>query len=90
MNSPKSWDIHAAGPATKSLKRIPAKDRERILAAITAMREDPFSGDVAYLQNDPRAACRRRVGAWRIFFDVLPERRLVIVQAIERRTSTTY
>lgn len=90
MTSPESWDVQVAGPARRSLKRIGAKDRGRILSALDTMAEDPFRGDVAYLHNDPRAACRRRVGAWRIFFDVVPARRLVIVQAIERRTSTTY
>jgi mRNA-degrading endonuclease RelE of RelBE toxin-antitoxin system len=53
------------------------------------MREDPTSGDVRPLRNE-RSAFRRRVGDWRIFFDLYPERRLVVIVAIERRTSTTY
>ncbi len=90
MNSSKSWDIHAVGAARKSLKRISTKDRERILSVLYAMRENPFDGDVAYLHNDPRAACRRRVGDWRIFFDAYPARHLIVVTAVERRTSKTY
>jgi len=35
-------------------------------------------------------AWRRRVGDWRIFFDVYPEQRLVDIVDIHRRTTTTY
>jgi mRNA-degrading endonuclease RelE of RelBE toxin-antitoxin system len=50
---------------------------------------DPFASDIARLKNE-RTAFRRRVGDWRLFFDVHPEPRLVDVVAIARRTSTTY
>jgi mRNA-degrading endonuclease RelE of RelBE toxin-antitoxin system len=53
------------------------------------MEIDPFAGDVERLRNQP-SAFRRRVGDWRIFFDVEPDKRLVEVTAIERRTTTTY
>ncbi len=38
-----------AGPARKSLKRIPAGDRTRILAALAEMPENPFQGDIRKL-----------------------------------------
>jgi mRNA-degrading endonuclease RelE of RelBE toxin-antitoxin system len=53
------------------------------------MEQDPFSGDVVRLMAQP-VAWRRRVGDWRILFDVEPERRRVLVYDILRRTSTTY
>jgi mRNA-degrading endonuclease RelE of RelBE toxin-antitoxin system len=53
------------------------------------MTRDPFAGDVIPLTNE-RAAYRRRVGNWRIFFDVDREKRLVDVTDIDRRTTTTY
>ena len=53
------------------------------------MAANPFTGDIGRLTHE-RAAFRRRVGAWRIFFDVDPERRIVDVRLIERRTTTTY
>jgi len=51
------------------------------------MKVNPKSGDVLPLTGE-RAAFRRRVGHWRLFFDLNPERSLVDVVAIERRTST--
>ena len=82
------WTVVLAGPARKSLKRIPADDKARIMAALAAMQEDPFQGDIRKLQGLP--GFRRRVGNWRILFEVVIERRHVVIAAIERRTSTTY
>jgi mRNA-degrading endonuclease RelE of RelBE toxin-antitoxin system len=53
------------------------------------MRVDPFTGDVVHLTNAD-AAFRRRVGDYRILFDVFRGRRHVDVVAILRRTTTTY
>jgi mRNA-degrading endonuclease RelE of RelBE toxin-antitoxin system len=53
------------------------------------MREDPLRGDIARLHGQ-RTARRRRVGDWRILYDLYPERQLIVVAAVRRRTSTTY
>ena len=53
------------------------------------MTRDPFAGDVLPLKNE-RAAFRRRVGDWRLFFDADPPNRTIEVTDIERRTTTTY
>jgi len=82
------WTVVLAGPARKALKRIPASDRTRIEAALAGMQEDPFQGDIRKLQGLP--GFRRRVGNWRILFEVIPEGKHVVIAAIERRTSTTY
>ena len=82
------WTVVLAGPAKKSLKGIPAKDRHRIVAALGEMQQNPFQGDIRKLQG--LAGFRRRVGNWRIFFEIFPERSHIVVSAIERRTSTTY
>jgi mRNA interferase RelE/StbE len=82
------WTVVLAAPARKSLKRIPAKDKTRILAALTEMEQDPFQADIRKLQGLP--GFRRRVGDWRILFELILERRHVVIAAIERRTSTTY
>ena len=53
------------------------------------MAQDPFTGDIVQPKSQP-TAFRRRVGDWRIFFDVYPEQRLVEVIDIQPRTTTTY
>ena len=77
-----------AGPAEKSLNRVPANDRQRLTAALAGMQQNPFHGDVKKLKGLP--GFRRRVRNWRIFFELRPEIKQVVVAAIERRTSTTY
>lgn len=83
------WEQLLAGPARKALKRLPAADQRHILTALDAMEEDPFSGDIVRLKAQP-IAWRRRIGNWRILFDVVLEKRQVLIHDIVRRTSTTY
>jgi mRNA-degrading endonuclease RelE of RelBE toxin-antitoxin system len=54
-----SWTLRVARRAEKSLARSPAKDRARLVAALAAMQDDPFSGDVVRLQGDENTWCRR-------------------------------
>jgi len=84
-----TWSIQVTGPAQKDLRRLPSKDQARVKTALLAMQDDPFSGDIARLKAQT-TAWRRRVGNYRILFDVYPEQLLVVVSAISRRTSTTY
>ena len=83
------WDVRVAERARKALRRVPKGDQERIAAALEAMRDAPLGGDIVHLKNQP-TAWRRRVGDWRILFDLYLERRLVDVLDIRRRTTTTY
>lgn len=83
------WTLRVARSAEKELEGIPERDRTRILKVLTVMRDDPFAGDVARLHGFP-TAWRRRVGNWRILYDLYPDRSLVVVASIRRRTSTTY
>ena len=84
-----AWQLRIAKQAAKKLTRVPRKDQKRIAATIAEMRESPFRGDIARLKNEA-AGWRRRVGNYRIFFDVDLEELLVDVTDIRRRTTTTY
>jgi mRNA-degrading endonuclease RelE of RelBE toxin-antitoxin system len=53
------------------------------------MVDAPLTGDVVRLTNHS-STFRRRVGSWRVFFDVFPDQRLLVVNEIVRRTTTTY
>ena len=84
-----TWNLRIARRAAKQLDKIPAKDQARITAAFQEMRTNPFGGDIVKLKNEP-SAWRRRVGNYRIFFDVHPDEGLIDVVDIMRRTTTTY
>ena len=53
------------------------------------MCTEPFSGDTKLLRGTD-GAYRRRVGDWRIFFELDEPRKLVVILAVKRRASNTY
>jgi len=83
-----NWTLRIAKRAQKEIAKAPVKSQRLLRAALQQMQDNPFSGDILRLTSE-RAAWRRRVGAYRIFFDVYPEQRLIDILDIARRTSTT-
>lgn len=84
-----AWTVIAARAVKKQLAKLPAKDQGRILVALLAMGDNPFSGDIIKLEREGNR-WRRRVGNYRIFFAVDAAAKKVDISAVERRTSTTY
>jgi mRNA interferase RelE/StbE len=84
-----SWALRVKKPVRKNVERAPRPERERLVAALESMSRDPFAGDIQPLKG-ARDAFRRRVGDWRILFEVDRSERVVNVTEIVRRTSTTY
>jgi mRNA-degrading endonuclease RelE of RelBE toxin-antitoxin system len=82
-----NWQLLVANSARRQLARLPTKDQFRVEASLDALQLDPFSGDIKRLQAPE---WRRRVGNYRIFYDLLLDEHVIVVTAIKRRTSTTY
>jgi mRNA-degrading endonuclease RelE of RelBE toxin-antitoxin system len=57
---------------------------------MNSMQNDPFTGDMTALKGQYRGLFRRRIGSWRLIFELDTDRRIVMVHAILRRTSQTY
>ncbi len=64
-----TWTVVVAKAAQKQLARFPAKDQDKLAAALVAMEADPFLGDILKLEGESDR-WRRRVGSYRIFFAV--------------------
>ena len=84
-----TWNLSITGPAQKEFKKLPQKDRARVKAALIAMQADPFQGDLKRLKGKD-TAWRRRVGNYRIIYDLYFDEHLIVIQGILRRTSATY
>jgi mRNA interferase RelE/StbE len=84
-----AWNLQLAGPARKDFRRLPSRDQARVKSELLAMQEDPFQGDIKRLKGQ-LTAWRRRVGSYRIIYDLYLDQRLIVVAAIVRRSSTTY
>jgi mRNA interferase RelE/StbE len=83
-----AWLVVLSNSAERNLRRVPAADRVRILAAVEEMSVDPLVGDVVKLKG--QGAFRRRVGSYRIIFSIDFQAQAVGILDIQRRTSTTY
>lgn len=84
-----NWDLIVDDFVKKRLKRILRRDAERISAAISEFAFNPFAGDVEKMEREENV-WRRRVGAYRIIYEVRKGKRIVYVFDVRRRTSKTY
>lgn len=84
-----SWVVRIRGKAKKALALFPRKDQEQIIAALGELSSNPYSGDLQKLEGEDNA-WRRRIGNYRISYEIIPRDRVVYVFRIERRTSKSY
>ena len=84
-----NWNVKISKKAEKQFDRFPARDQSLILKSLDAMAVYPFGGDLVRLRNE-RSEWRRRVGNYRIFFDIYNQIKVIDIMEIERRTSSTY
>lgn len=83
-----TWAVIVEREAGRGLRRIPQDDLDRIETALVELANDPFAGDVLKLQGS--SSFRKRVGSYRILFDLNFDLHRVEVTDIARRTSTIY
>ena len=70
----------------KQIQKFPIKDILKIQSVIKNLASDPYAGDIKKLGSGN--VWRRRVGAYRIFFEISKE--FVHIFNAERRRSKTY
>jgi mRNA-degrading endonuclease RelE of RelBE toxin-antitoxin system len=84
-----TWTITLAKRARKEFAKAPPKSQRLLRVALEQMQQNPFSGDIVRLKSE-RATWRRRMGAYRIFFEVYPDQQHIDIVDLARRTTTTY
>ena len=84
-----SWELIVDDFAKKTLRRIPQRDAERVLSVIKELTVNPYAGDIEKMQGE-KNAWRRRIGSYRIFYEVYAPRKIIYVSDVRRRTSNTY
>ncbi|MBI2676751.1 MAG: type II toxin-antitoxin system RelE/ParE family toxin [Candidatus Yanofskybacteria bacterium] len=81
------WSVVVRKSAEKQLDRLSKSAQVKIILALETFKSNPFSGDIANLKD---SIWRRRVGSYRITFELIKFRRIIYVIEIKRRTTTTY
>ena len=89
MSSNKSWVLEVDPTVYKFLAKIPRRDGERIVYVMQNLPSDPFEGDIQKMKGE-RNVWRRRVGSYRIHYELLTDEKVIHVFLVERRSSHTY
>lgn len=84
-----NWELYLRNKAKKTFRRFPAKDQKFIAEVLREMRENPYAGDIEKLEGEENS-WRRRIGAYRIFYEIIVLEKVIYIFKIERRTSKTY
>lgn len=89
MNSKINWVLQTDPQILKTLRRFPKQDTNRILEVLKSINNDPYSGDIQKIKGEENV-WRRRIGSYRIFYEIYIKENTIYVFHAERRTSTTY
>ena len=89
MNSHENWDLRVDDSVYKATRKFPRRDARAIHDCIDTLSSDPYGGDIRKLAGAANA-WRRRIRAYRIFFEIVSADRSILVYHVERRTSKTY
>ncbi len=88
-NSNEAWVLQTDPAVLKALKKFPQKDTKRIIVVIETLATIPYSGDIQKMKGE-KNVWRRRIGSYRLFYEVIQNEKIIHIFHIERRTTTTY
>jgi len=84
-----NWELHLRKRVKKHLLRFPKKDQTYIINGLKELAINPYSGDIEKILGEENV-WRRRIGAYRVFYEIISQEKVIRVFRIERRTSKTY
>jgi mRNA-degrading endonuclease RelE of RelBE toxin-antitoxin system len=86
-----NWAIELSASAIKELKKLPRDRQAQIERAIDEMESDPMAGDVVPLKGaEWKGRFRKRVGSYRMIFQLDRSAMTVTISAILIRSEKTY
>ena len=83
------WKVIVPKRVQKQIRKFPQKITERILKSLREFYKNPYFGDVKKIKEE-KNFWRRRIGDYRILYEIHSDKKLVIIDNIKRRTTTTY
>lgn len=89
MNLKKNWELKIDSGVYKDLSKFPKNYADKILAVILSLENDPYKGDIGKIKGEENM-WRRRVGAYRVFYEIHSVLNFIHILWVERRSSKTY
>jgi mRNA interferase RelE/StbE len=77
------YSLRIKESAAKEIRELPKSDRERVVAAIDGLREDPHQG--TQLKGNATGLRRIRVGSYRLIFEVRKSELIILVLRVGHR-----
>lgn len=84
-----SWQIKIAQRVRKQLRRLPKKDGQHLLFILEDLSNSPYQGDIEKIAGE-KNVWRRRIGNYRLLYDISSHQKLISVLDVQRRTTATY
>lgn len=84
-----NWELRVDPGVRKKLRRMPKTMRERLFTVIKELVINPYAGDIEKMEGADDL-WRRRIGSYRIKYEIRAAERIIHVISAERRSSTTY
>ncbi len=78
-----SYSLRIKRSASRELARAPRSDRRRIVRAIDGLAEHPLAGSA--LKGELRGLRRIRVGDYRVVYEVLADRLVILAVRLAHR-----
>lgn len=83
------WELRIENFVKKQLKKFPRRDAGRIFSVIQSLVINPYAGDIEKMEGE-KDTWRRRVGVYRIIYEINVKEKIITVADVRRRTSKTY
>ena len=84
-----NWELIVDNIVKKRVKRIPKYDARKLVCVMEELAADPYGGDIEKMEGEENS-WRRRVGNYRIFYEIHNSNRIIYIFNLKRRTSNTY
>ncbi|OGI94746.1 hypothetical protein A3A03_03580 [Candidatus Nomurabacteria bacterium RIFCSPLOWO2_01_FULL_40_18] len=89
MNSQTNWVLQIDRSVYKFCGKIPKQDAKNVFEVVNGLSKNPFFGDIQKMKGEENS-WRRRVGNYRIFYEIISKENVIYVYEVKRRTSNTY
>jgi mRNA-degrading endonuclease RelE of RelBE toxin-antitoxin system len=84
-----NWELQIPKRVGRQLKRFPRQESTRLASSIQQLASNPYAGDIKKMSGADDL-WQRRIGSYRIKYEVNIARKSIVIISVERRTSQTY